>query len=262
MKKVFKLALVLVLIFTGCSNQKNQNTFINEDDLRKFFDLSPSIRYQYTGKYTLDFETEQEYVDYVNQHLNTSKFSQTKILFEEEYLKVVGLTEVNEIFLTQQYLIGKNKALSSNISQNLSSNISHDVFMKGLDKKVFNHHGTTLYEKIIAELEESVLKESYFVIEKELTKEEYPELKQNIPMYYVLHFTYEVDKENENKIQNAKLMNDYYFQSKEKSNKIIIKETTGLSVTLDGYKINFNHSLIFEDINIPISVNFTIDTYQ
>ena len=112
------------------------------------------------------------------------------------------------------------------------------------------------------ELEESVLKESYFVIEKELTKEEYPELKQNIPMYYVLHFTYEVDKENENKIQNAKLMNDYYFQSKEKSNKIIIKETTGLSVTLDGYKINFNHSLKFEDINIPISVNFTIDTYQ
>ena len=61
--------------------------------------------------------------------------------------------------------------------------------------------------------------ERYFVIEKELTKEEYPELKQNIPMYYVLHFTYEVDKENENKIQNAKLMNDYYFQSKEKSNK-------------------------------------------
>lgn len=261
MKKIMKL-LVLCVLLVGCSKHQPQHTFINHDDLRKFFDLAPSMRYQYTGKYVLDYETDQEYKDYIHQHLNTSKFSQTTIIFEENHLKVVGLTEINEIFLTQQYLIGKKNELASNISQNLDEDVSNDVFIKGLDKKVYEHHGTSMYEKIISESESSILKESYFVIEKLLTMNEYQELNQDVPMYYVLHFTYEVDKENEDDIRNVKLMNDSYFQSKEKLNVISIEETTGLSVSLDKYKINLNHSIKFENVDAPIAVDFTIDTLE
>ncbi len=258
MKKIIQILLCVFL--TGCSKTSLKNTFINSDDIRKFFDLQPALRFQYDGKYTLDFETEAEYEDYIQKHMNTSQSSHIKIIRQDDAYKVIGLTEVNDIFLSQQYFIGIKKDLPYCVSQCLDDQIDAKDFLTALNQKVYDGHGIERYQKIVAELEQTVLKESYFVIKKILKTSEYEDIDSNITMYYVLHFTYEVDKNIENNIRNVKLMNDCYFQSEDKNNKISIEESTGISLLLEGSNIYIDQLLQFEDLDSIIHVKIKIET--